>query len=563
MAISPTASAPPITSAQLPENNAPAENSPPVPEGYRRWHFPGFTFDEKVRQYKKKLTPEGATPEYFNEPLPRNNALDSAAQDNYKPIKSPNQHTAVHIKGQIKHKWGIDLDPEKTYLVTIAYDNSQKPYKGSIVQKISLADAARSNVQGNPMSMKVPKLPEGAAPPSIEIEPISRHNEPPGADGTFPLPPEKGYRTHYQGIYTEPSSESANKYSADNHVPIPAADFQQMVWDHSYKKPYDNYLDFYWSHNNTRDAYTTLSKISFLKAAHKQHHEQSLDEESRKIAMRLGGIPKNETYMDASAQTLNKPYVPDPDLETKVLTFNGFKSIDIFYTRDTKTNKTLLYIPGNSSPLHAFDSPAAMNEWLGEQLKDKEKAEAFRKHFSQSIQGSSLFKAGFEKSLELFHQRLQQPGHVAFHKQRGDWKEGEIFGGDKIEGDPFKELQRNTESAMKESTSQQFVLNSDRTKNQILKAGKYLDIMLLFATPLGIALPPVGILLTGLNIASGVLKLGVGIDDKVHNRPDADNRITYGVFNAIKPVVTAGLGNAIKPVVAPAIPLLKQMVLNS
>ncbi|WP_124378174.1 dermonecrotic toxin domain-containing protein [Pseudomonas synxantha] len=520
----------------------------------------------KVGNNKKTLTPDGASAEYFNGPLLKNNEFESSAVENYKPVLTPDQHTSMHVKAQIKKQWGIDVDPEKTYLVTIAYSPHEIPLRGVIVQKISLAEAARLNIQGLPslnrVSKQMGKDPEGP-PPTIVIQPNSRHTERPGPNGTFPVPDvAETFGKTYQAIYTEPSPDTPNTYSASNQVPIPAASFQQMVWDHAYKKPYDNYLNFYWSHNNTRESYTKLSKISYIKAAHKQHHEQSLDEDGRKIAMRLGGIPEDQTYLDASASELNKPYVPDPNLETKFLTFRGFSSIDIFYTRDIRTNKTLLYIPGNSSPIHSFDSPEAMNEWLAEQLKDDQKAEVFKKHFSAAHYGSSLFSPGFDKQFEIVRELIKNPENEQFNKKHGYWKEGGIFGGEKVKGDPFKELQQRTETAMKESTNSQFVLNSDHTKNHILKAAAMLDIMLLFAAPIGIALPPVGFLLTGLSVGSGLLKLGVGIDDKVNNRPGADDRIVFGVFNAVKPIFTAGLSNAMKPVAEPIKTILKHVMLK-
>ncbi|KTC25889.1 hypothetical protein AO391_06700 [Pseudomonas marginalis ICMP 9505] len=85
-------------------------------------------------------------------------------------------------------------------------------------------------------------------------------------------------------------------------------------------------------------------------------------------------------------------------------------------------------------------------------------------------------------------------------------------------------------------------------KKTLIKALKILDTGLLFLTPLGVIFPPVGILLTGLSVTSGAIKTGIGIDDKVQGRPGATDRITFGVFSAIKPILTAGLGKALPPV---------------
>ncbi|NWC94319.1 MULTISPECIES: dermonecrotic toxin domain-containing protein [unclassified Pseudomonas] len=513
---------------------------------------------------QKTLSPEGATPEYFTAPLPRNNWVDSLAADNYRPMKTPSEHTAVHVKAQVKKQWGVDVDPEKTFLVTIAYDRTKRPYKGVILQKISLADAARLNSQGTPLPSRMPQRGNPSLGDNpIEILPTSQHSQKPGPDGTFPLPDVGVFSAHHQAIYTEPSPSEPNTYSAANQTPIPPKEFQKMVWNHAYKKPYDEYLNHYWAHNDTRSSYSLLGKISYLKAAHTQHHEQSLDEEGRKIAMRLSGIPSNQTYMDVDAQTLKKPYIPDPGLETKFLTFNGFKSTDIFYTRDTTTQKTLLYIPGNSSPIHTFDSPESMNEWLGNQLTDKAKAEEFKTHFLPRDQPSSYFYAGMDARIDVLQKRMANQGTNEHYKEQGYWKEGGLFDGEKIEGDPFKAVQQRVETAVKASTSQQFVLNTDITKKTVLKATNVLSYALLFLAPLGMAFPPVGVLMSALSTATGLVKLGIGIDDKVQDRPGGADRITFGLWNAATPVLTSGFGKALEPVTQPFKTFLQPLIFKN
>ncbi|NWA69954.1 dermonecrotic toxin domain-containing protein [Pseudomonas reactans] len=535
----------------------PESQKPPVASNHRA-HFPEWGISVDTTPPAKRLSSAGATPDYFTEPLQNNRLIDTYALDNYKPIVTPTAYTGTLVKAQIKKKFGLDVDPNKTYLVTIAYNRDKKPYEGVIVQKISLADAARLNIQ----STSLPGLPQKYRDPkeasslSINIQPNSRHTERPGVDGTFPTPLVGQFNTQYQAIYTEPSADSPTTFGPDNQLPIDPKEFKQMSWDHAYKKPYDDYLNFYWSHNNTRHAYAQLSKVSYLKAAHTQHHEQSLDEAGRKIAMRLTGIPADQTYLDAGGFTLETPYVRDPNLETKLLTFNGFKSTSIFYTRDTQTQKTLLYIPGNASPIHSFDSPEAMNKWLGSQLTDEHKVEAFKTYFSLSDLDSSLFFRGLNDRIHFLHNHLKEPGAVDYYERRGYWKEGGVFSGDTVEGDPFKEMQVRTESEMKRTTGEQFVLNSDHTKKTILKANRWLSTALLFLTPLGMALPPVGLLLTGLSVGTGVVELGVGIDDKVHGRPGGSDRILFGAFNALKPVFTAGLGNGLPPLK----PLIQKIV---
>ncbi|WP_237499356.1 hypothetical protein, partial [Pseudomonas edaphica] len=102
---------------------------------------------------------------------------------------------------------------------------------------------------------------------------------------------------------------------------------------------------------------------------------------------------------------------------------------------------------------------------------------------------------------------------------------------------------------------------TDHNKQTILKAKKWLDGALLLATPIGLALPPVGILLTALSVGSGLLEVGVGIHDNANDRANADDRITFGVFNALKPILTAGAGKASEPITGPIKTVLKATIL--
>ena len=79
--------------------------------------------------------------------------------------------------------------------------------------------------------------------------------------------------------------------------------FKQMVWDNAYKKPYDNYLETYWN-PQTRTQFTGAAKTAYLKSAHEQHHDGSLTEDDRKIAMHVAGLPPGKTYLSATPDDL-------------------------------------------------------------------------------------------------------------------------------------------------------------------------------------------------------------------------------------------------------------------
>ncbi|PHN52870.1 hypothetical protein AO268_09495 [Pseudomonas sp. ICMP 8385] len=508
---------------------------------------------EQPATQKAALTPEGAAPAPVTAPYRRNTALDDYAR-HYKPMKSANDVTAEQVQAHIKQRFGIAIDPDKAYLMTMAYEHrtDEQPYKGSIVQKISLTDAARCNIQGVelPSGMHQPKtLGYSDSTPPIEIKPESRHHEKPSADFRFPLPNTSGHTRWYQGIYQDPQPGSPNRYDASNQVPIDPESFKQMVWDNAYKKSYDNYLKDYWSPNN-RAAFTTTATIAYLTAVHKQLHDQSLNENDRRIAMGVAGLPPDKAYLDITPEDLKQPYKADPNLQTKFLRFNGFES-RMFYTQDLTSGRVLLYVSGLTPPAHGFDSVEAMHRWLGEQFKDPQKATVIKFQLRPEDRPNYGHWVGADARVDLIAEQLNNHASPAQQERLGYWQEGGVFDSQAFKGNPFEELQYRTEKATKSATDQQFVLNSDVTKNSVIKGLRIASYGLLFLAPLGMAIPPLGVALTIANIGIGATEVGIGIDDKLNNRPGAENRIITGVINTTKPILSEGFGQAFTPVTGP------------
>ncbi|AZE61502.1 MULTISPECIES: dermonecrotic toxin domain-containing protein [Pseudomonas fluorescens group] len=513
----------------------------------------------EASQDKAVLTPEGASRAYFDAPVKRNEALDDYAR-NYTPIKTPNEVTSEQVKAHIEATFGfIDVDPDKTFLMTIVFNHkSDKEHnKGVINQKISLTDAARLNIQGielpyfsGPSSRS--EYREG--PPLITIDPKSRHTGPPSPDGQYSVPNNFTYNKWTHGIYLEPYPGAPDIYDHSNHHPIPPEEFKQMVWDNAYKKPYDNYLKDYWN-ANTRAQFTATSTIAYLTAAHIQHHEKSLTENDRKIAMGVAGLHPDKTYLSATPDDFKQPYKADPNLESKFLMFNGFES-RMFYTRDKTTGRILLYVPGLLPPLQGFDSVEPMNRWLGEQLRDPEKREPFKLLFRPQDRPSSgpMFgpfggwSLGVDKKIDQIADDLDHYVSQETQESYGYWKEGGLFDGKVFKGNPFEELQLRTEQAAKAATDQLFVLNSDHEKNTAMKWLKIASYGLIALAPLGMAFPPFGVALTAAATSLGAAELGIGIDDHINNRPSAPERIVSGVVSTLKPLMSEGFGKAFAPI---------------
>lgn len=481
---------------------------------------------------------------YFEAPVSANKAVEQLITD-YTYPKTPDEVTSLEVRRQIKEKFGKDIDPDKTYLVSIQYDHrtNTPPYSGVIVQKISLTQAARLNQQDEPDFHGAKRSKEDGP---FEIRKSSRHTEKPDVFGMFHRPNETGFSSHFQGIYTEPQQASANVYDASNRIDISATDFKQMVWDNSYKSPYDQYLNSYWT-SNSRHAYTEASRGAFLKASHTQHQDRSLTENDRQTAMGVAGIPADKNYLSLNHNDLIQPYKADPNLETKFLTFKGF-NMRAFYTQDKSTGRILLYLPGQASMLKGFDSKKEMNKWLAEQLKDPEQAENFKLYFRPQDRPNEFLSKGIDALIDNTRDVLNSDLPVSTQEKLGYFDEGGLFGGQVVQGNPFEELQQRTEEDLKSATRFQFVLNRDVTAKTVFKYLDWAKYGLLLLAPLGIAYPPLGIALTVASVSLGAAEFGVGIDSYINKRPEADKLISEGASKTLTPIFTSGLGNALKPI---------------
>ena len=506
------------------------------------------SYAEEIRRFHGH--PDGAPASDYRDSFVRNPGLENHITDTSPLVRGPRHLVAAHVKYQIKQQFGLDVDPDKTYLTTIAYNHTsyKRPHKGYIIRKISLTDAAMRNIQGEELPSGMPLFRYSTyknGKPSFDIQENSRHSkDQPSINGVFDAPDGERISTHYTGIYTEPTSSSPNSYSAENQVPLSPDDFMKMTWDHAYKKPYDTYIDQYWDTN--RKAYPTRIKFNFLQAASQQYHHHSLSKEDLRLAERAAGTPHGKSFAQLTPDDLNKPYQPDPDLEIKFLSYSGAQSSDVFYVRDKKTQRTLLFMPGNDPQIIPSDSPKEMNKWLGAHIAAPHNENSFLSHFLMDDAPSTLFYGGIQKRLQIHQHLAKEQGADAYYERLHAWEEGGMFAG-KTVGDPFKETQKRTESATRSDAYYQFVLNTDHTKNTVIKALGYLSLGTTVLAPLGFAFPPVGYLLTAFSLGAGLGRVGIGIDDTVNNRPGGPDRILDGAWRTVTPIATSALGNAAAP----------------
>lgn len=462
-------------------------------------------------------------------------------------VETPEGRASTREQIRLHYEKEYGIDPDKTFLMTFAYNvrGHTPPYPGTVVSKISLTDAAIKNLQDTPGHPQLPKISfnkHASNPPPIEIVDSltigSQRNS--GRHGY--LNNSKGLNTQqYEGIYVEPRA-GKKIYDASNQSPISPKSFREYVWDTSFSKSHKANLDSFW--NGYRNTYTTLSKMSFASAAHKQFAEGSLTREGRDIALRATNISTDKPLDSLTAKDFQQAYAQDPKLDIKELAFEGRVASGIMSVTDKTTQKTLLYIPGNSSPIHEFANLTMMRKWLTEQMTDKAKRDQFAEHFKLSDRTDSVWESGVDVHLEKVGR---------FSSLHTDWPEDKPFGGKTIEGDPFQHVQSRVEAYTYNNTDAGYVSNDDVKKKNVLTELKSINSSLIVLAPLSLAFPPLGFALLLFDGGIVATEIGFGIDDHIKNRPGATDRITFGSLNAVKIVTKDLLGRTVTPFIKPYI----------
>ncbi|WEK32515.1 MAG: glycosyltransferase [Candidatus Pseudomonas phytovorans] len=295
---------------------------------------------------------------------------------------------------------------------------------------------------------------------------------------------------------------------------------QQFIWHLDFHARFVAMLDTYWE--QATDSHRQAQQLSFIAACNKQVEEGSLSEAGRQLAWQAAGL------MPASA-----------GLQIRPLNLYGYAATDLFHITDTAQSHVLLYLPGNASPLHVFDSMAAMQAWFAEQCRTPEKRLSLRQYFKLADTPDGLEFSGLDTALEglgvypAFHTRSpDRPGFTV----DGPWSPSEYvnYRADKysplLTGDLFTTLtQRQRERSYADAD---FIITSDAQVTKARWRG-YLVTSLNLLAPLALVVPE----LIPLLAIGGVAQFGLGIDQAVNGKTLEDKaegvgNIAFGLLNA-------------------------------
>ncbi|MFJ2980891.1 MULTISPECIES: dermonecrotic toxin domain-containing protein [unclassified Pseudomonas] len=410
---------------------------------------------------------------------------------------------------------GVSLDPDQIDVVTLnVHAAGVASYQAVVAQRLSLTQAVLTDWQGEtnndffgglfrqPWAGQLPGDGPIAIVDKLPAQPIYDNG---------------AWYEVFNGLFkrTEPA-----RYDHSTLLDVRAEALQSHVEALDFHTRYKASLDTYW-HQHLPD-YRLCCKLNFIAACNKQVAEGSLSDGARKLAWRAAElIPRGK------------------GLRLSTLSIYGYAATDLLYINDASTDLTLLYAPGNSSPLLEFASEDLLKDWVGQQCKDGAARQALKQHFRLADGPQGIDFSGLDTALEglgAFPHSHRLPPEHGFFNDDGIWPPRTYVNyrprkyNPKITGDLFQAMAERQRQRCYDDADFLITRNSDTIKSRWTG---YLNTALNLLAPLTFVVPGLAPLLA----LGGIVQLGLGLDQAINGKTLQDKQqgignITYGLLNA-------------------------------
>jgi len=414
------------------------------------------------------------------------------------------------------HSQGISLEPDAIDVVTLHLQpQASGRYHAQIVQRTRLPQAVLINWQGESANDFF-----GA----LIAAPWAGHFPMDGAidvvEALDPLPPLSNSSPYvvFNGLFQrcEPA-----RFDTSTLIDIPAESLQRHIESLDFHTRYKKQLEHYWQAH--LDEYRLCGKLNVVAACNKQVAEGSLGEAARRLVWQA---------TDLLARS--------PTFQARWLNIYGYVSTDLLCLHDTHSDLTVLYVPGNSSPLLEFASQDLLRDWVGEQCKDALKRRHLKRHFRLADGPQGVDFSGLDTAMEglgVYPRRHRLPPEHGFFNDDGTWPPRTYVQyrpdtySPALEGDLFQALAERQRQRSLDDVD--FLITSTGEVRE-RRWRHYLTNTLNLLLPLSFVVPGLAPLLA----VGGIVQLGVGLDEAIngktlHDKLDGIGDITYGLFNAV------------------------------
>ncbi|MBK5529785.1 hypothetical protein JFT91_20240 [Pseudomonas sp. TH08] len=436
-------------------------------------------------------------------------------------------------------KWGTAIDPHSALLVTLDYNYRGHPARKGIHQgRVKNSQTLINALLGNYQATGDGRIGETAfglyQPP--DLGPTVRIVDNVDEFATTG----SGNHDTYEGIYRATVPQT---YGPGTQIQLRPAEFKKWVWDLMLADLYQTYLDQSWPSDSVIGAAApyplrTSVKAAFVMAAHLQHREGSLSVQGLALALQAAALPALQTWKSLTLIQLQAPTRIPPGFEASRLKLYRYTATDIWCFRQRSASILLLYIPGNSSPLHEFADEHALQEWIVTQGKADSTKKALSEHFQKDDREDGTFHAGVLTALEgmaiypAMHRLTKEAG---FFNNDGYWDPRDYIDFERMLAgvDPFAQLVAAMKQVAGDSVSSirdDGQVNRDSLSAVVEPVVQWLN---RFA-PLALFFPGG----EGILALAGLIDAAYGLDQAIDGetaseRADGVSRTVFGLLNAL------------------------------
>lgn len=444
----------------------------------------------------------------------------------------------------IKEKWGADIDPQTVLLVTLDYNYKGHPEQDGIQQgRVASSQSLLQALLADYQTVGDGRFAETAfglyTPPAIGPSVRIVQNVDEFADHG------SGNHHTYEGLYRQTLPQT---YGPLTQMALTPADFKKWVWELDLQGLYKAYLEQAWPSDDELAApapyaLRTSVKAAYVMTAWLQRHEQRLTEKGLALALQAAGLPPGQAWGNLTIEQLQAATSSAPGIAQSRLKLYRYVATDIWCFSDGSGSRIVMYVPGNSSPLHEFTDVSQLRQWVVTQGQAAATKQALASHFAEEDREDGTFHAGVLTALDgmaIYPQKHHLTQEAGFFNDDGYWDPARYIGLDHQPPtqDPFAQLVQTMKHAAVASIKtirDDGQVNRDNLSAVVEPMVQWINRF----GPLALFVPGG----EGLLALAGLIDAGYGLNQAINGetssqRAQGVTRTVFGLLNAL-PIVGA------------------------
>lgn len=445
---------------------------------------------------------------------------------------SPKDFAHSKAKAYVLEHLELDIDPDDLIIATLYIDAAdQGDQRANLAYSMTLTEALMRNWQQEGDGHFYDHL--GTVEDwRLEGYPVVISEEPLPLDQCF----------GYEAIFRKSTSQ---RFDGAAQVRLDPKALKRFIWEADLQSHYEELLNDFWAAH--RDDYYLFIKAALLRAAYVQHEEGSLSDEDMAIILKAIGLSQQQSWDTLTFEVFRDAPLGAEQVSIRELNIYRYTATGIIVLRDERTDRLLMYIPGNSSPLHGFEDMAALRDWFALQCRYTARRTALETHFSIEDGPDGTFYSGLKSSLKGLG---AYPNWFTGNTHYWDPAK-EINLGAALVPWPFSHFKRNLQGRLKSDGKRLLRSRADYNKET---AAEVLSTAINVTGVIALAVPGLWAPLAVMSVALVGLGADQVIEGTVEEQHEGTGRIVFGVLNAV-PALAEGAGKALGAAAVPAEPV--------